>query len=120
MKLFLKSFIFAINGIKLSLMQRNFKIHVACAIIAIISGFVLHINLTEWCIVFICIGIVISLEMINTAIEQLVNLIEPNHNPKAGAIKDIAAGAVLVFSIISAMIGVMIFGKYILDLLFTY
>jgi diacylglycerol kinase len=120
MKSFFKSFIFAINGIKLCVLQRNFKTHVVCAILAIISGVILHINLTEWCIIFICIGIVISLEMINTAIEHLVNLIEPNHNAKAGAIKDIAAGSVLVFSVISAIIGVMIFGKYILDLLFTY
>jgi len=120
MKSFFKSFLFAINGIKLSFLQRNFKIHVACAIIAAIGVFILKINLTEWCIIVMCISLVISLEMINTALEQLVNLIEPNYNPKAGAIKDVAAGAVLVSSVISAIIGVMIFGKYILDLLFTY
>ncbi|MCF8424089.1 MAG: diacylglycerol kinase family protein [Bacteroidia bacterium] len=120
MKSFFKSFLFAINGIKLSFLQRNFKIHVACAIIAAIGGVIFQINLTEWCIILFCIGLVVSLEMINTALEQLVNLIEPNYNPKAGAIKDVAAGAVLVSSVISAIIGVMIFGKYILDLLFTY
>lgn len=119
MKSFFKSFLFAINGIKLSSLQRNFKIHVACVIIAVIGGVMLHINLTEWCIILFCISLVISLEMINTAIEQLVNLIEPNYNPKAGAIKDVAAGAVLVSSVISAIIGIMIFGKYILDLLLT-
>lgn len=118
MKSFFNSFLFAINGIKLCFLQRNFKIHFVCSIIAIIVGFILNINLKEWCIIWICIGLVISLEMINTAIEQLVNLIEPNYNSKAGAIKDVAAGAVLVSSVISAIIGVMIFGKYILDLLF--
>ena len=76
------------------------------------------IDRVEWFAILICIGNVISLEMINTAIEHLVDLVEPNHNPKAGAIKDLAAGAVLVFSIISAVIGIMIFGKYILALLF--
>ena len=68
-------------------------------------------------IVLICIGVVLSLEIMNTAIEHFVDLVEPNQNPKAGAIKDLAAGAVLIFSITSAIIGIMIFGKYILVLL---
>jgi diacylglycerol kinase len=118
MNSFLKSFGYAIKGIQLSLMGRNKKVLVACALITIILGFVFKITITEWCIILICIGVTLSLEMINTAIECLVNLVEPNYNPKAGAIKDLAAGAVLVFSIISALIGIMIFGKYILDLLF--
>lgn len=118
MSVFLKSFIYAIKGIQLSLKGRNKKVMVACAFLTLILGFVFKITIAEWCIVLICIGIVLSLEMINTAIECLVNLVEPNHNPKAGAIKDLAAGAVLVFSVISAIIGIMIFGKYILDLLY--
>lgn len=116
---FLKSFTYAINGIKLSLKQFNMKILVVCAFVAILLGFLFEITLTEWCIILICIGIVLSLEIINTAIECFVDLVEPNYNPKAGAIKDLVAGAVLVFSIISALIGIMIFGKYILDLLFA-
>jgi diacylglycerol kinase (ATP) len=60
---------------------------------------------------------VLALEIINTAIESFVDLVEPNYNPVAGKIKDLGAGAVLIFSIISALIGIMIFGKYILVLL---
>ena len=120
MNSFFISFNYAFNGVKLCLNQRNFKIHVVCAIVAILGGFLFHINLTEWCIILVCIGVVLSFEMLNTAIEKLVDLVEPNYNTKAGAIKDIAAGAVFLFSIISAIIGVMIFGKYSLDLLFTY
>lgn len=120
MNSFLKSFTYAIKGIQLSLKDRNKKVLIACAFITIILGFVFKITITEWSIILICIGVVLSLEMVNTAIERLVDLVEPNHHPKAGAIKDISAGAVLVFSIISAVIGVMIFGKYILALLFTY
>ncbi len=114
---FFKSFTYAYKGIKLALLQRNMKVHILCAIITMITAYILNISLTEWCIILICIGIVLSLEIIYTAIEAFVDLVEPNQNPIAGNVKDLAAGAVLVFSIISAVIGIMIFGKYILDLL---
>lgn len=117
MSSFFKSFIYAFNGIKLSLQQRNMKVHVSCALLAIACGFILKINTAEWCMILICIGIVLALETINTAIESFVDLIEPNHHPIAGKIKDLAAGAVLIFSIVSALIAIMIFGKYILVLL---
>ena len=71
---FFKSFGFAFLGIKLSLKERNMKVHALCAVLAIVGGFVLDITLTEWCIILICIGGVLSLEMINTAIEHLVDL----------------------------------------------
>ncbi len=115
---FFKSVSFAFNGLKLALLEKHFKIHLIAAVLSIALGFFLSINTTEWCLILICIGAVLSLEMINTAIEHLVDLVEPNYNPKAGAIKDLAAGAVLIFSIISAVIGTMIYGKYILALLF--
>ena len=118
MSSFFKSFTYAFKGIILSIKERNMKIHVGCAILSILFGFLFNITITEWFVILICIGAVLALEMINTAIEHLVDLVEPNYNPKAGAIKDLAAGAVLVFSIISALIGIMIFGKYILALLF--
>lgn len=114
---FLKSVSFALKGLKHVWQERNFKIHIIIATVTIIFGFVFKIQSLEWTIVLICIAAVLSLEMVNTAIEHLVNLIEPNYNPKAGIIKDLAAGAVLVFSIISVIIGIMIFGKYALDLL---
>ena len=114
---FFKSFTYAYKGIKVALSQRNMRVHMLCAIIAIVTAYILNISLTEWCMILICIGSVLSLEIINTAIEALVDLVEPNQNPLAGKVKDLAAGAVLVFSIIAAMIGIMIFGKYILDLL---
>jgi diacylglycerol kinase len=114
---FFKSVSFALNGLKRAWQERNFKIHIVIAIITIIFGFIFKLQAIEWAVVLICIASVLSLEIINTAIEHLVNLIEPNYNPKAGVIKDLAAGAVLVFSIISVIIGIMIFGKYALDLL---
>ena len=117
---FIKSVSFAINGLKLVLKEKHIKIHLIVAVLVAAAGFYFKITYTEWCIVLICIGVVLSLEIINTAIEHFVNLVEPNYNSKAGAIKDLAAGAVLVFSIITIIIGIMIFGKYILNLLFNF
>lgn len=112
---FFKSFTYAIKGIQLSLKQRNMKVLVVSAFTTILLGFIFEITFIEWCVVLMCIGIVISLEILNTAIENFVDLIEPNHHPKAGAIKDLSAGAVLVFSIISAVVGIIIFGEHIFD-----
>ena len=113
MNSFLKSFSFALNGIKISLRQRNMKIHVACALLVIALGFYFKITIVDWCILLLCIGVVIALEIINTAIEQVVDLVSPNYNELAGKIKDLAAGAVLVVAIISAIIGCVIFSNYL-------
>jgi diacylglycerol kinase len=58
-------------------------------------------------------GLVVSLELMNTAIEQVVDLISPDQNENAGRIKDISAGAVLVVSIVSVIIAFVIFWKHI-------
>lgn len=63
-----------------------------------------------------CIGLVVGLEMINSAIEGLVDLVTRERLPLAGRIKDIAAGAVLFVAMISVVIGVIIFGKYVVQL----
>ena len=113
MNAFFKSFVYAFKGIKLSLLERNTRIHFFCALLVISAGFFFSISATEWSILLLCMGIVISLEIINTALEQLVNLVSPHYHELAGKVKDLAAGAVLLFSIISAIIGVLIFWKYL-------
>ena len=120
MNSFFKSFIYAFNGLKLSLVERNKRVLVFCGFFAISLGFLFNITFIEWCLVLICIGVVLALETINTAIEFFVNLVEPNYSPIAGKIKDLAAGAVLIFSIFSAIVGFLIFGKYMLDLLHNF
>lgn len=114
MRSFFKSFIYAINGIKLSLKQRNMKFHVACATLVVCCGVFIEITSVEWCLIFMLIGLVISFEIINTAIELLVDFIEPNHHPVAGKIKDLAAGAVLFSSVIAIICAIFIFGKYLM------
>lgn len=117
MQSFLRSFSYAFKGLVYSLKQRNMKIILICALLTILTAIILKINADHWCILLICIGLVMALEMINTAIEGIVDLISPDHNEKAGRIKDLAAGAVLTVSFVSMIIGLIIFGKYILEII---
>lgn len=104
------SFINAINGFKVAYKkERNLKIHIIIMCLVIICGFVLKINATEWIICLILFALVISEELINTAIEEIVNIIMPEINVKAKFIKDVSAGAVFFSSIISVIIGLIIF-----------
>lgn len=90
------------------------KVQILVALITVGAGFYFSITATEWCIILLAIGLVLGLEMINTSIESLVDLVTLERKPLAGKIKDIAAGAVLVASVIALIIGVIIFRKYCL------
>ena len=115
MKSFLKSFIYAIHGLWSGIAdQRNLKFQLAIAVVVIGAGFYLSITAIEWCLIILCIAMVIGLELVNTALENLVDLVTLERKPLAGKIKDIAAGAVLLVSISSVIIGVLIFRKYLM------
>ncbi len=114
----LKSFGYAINGIRYSIRtQHNILIHIILAITAIALGFLLKISSSEWIAIIIVIGLVISAEIFNTSIEELVNLVSPHKNEKAGIIKDLAAGAVLILAITAFITGLIIFLPKIIILL---
>lgn len=114
----LKSFKFAYNGLKYTIKtQHNFIIHLSLAIIAILLGFLLKLSPLEWIAIIIVIGMVLAAEIFNTAIEELVNLVMPDKNNKAGIIKDLAAGAVLILAIASFITGAIIFLPKIIELL---
>lgn len=107
------SFKYAIKGIKTVLWaEHNFRIHLIAALIVVFIGFYLNVSHQDWLWLILAIALVLVTEMINTAIEQIVDLAEPNQNPLAGKIKDIAAGAVLISAITSAIIGIMILWPY--------
>jgi diacylglycerol kinase len=109
------AFIYAGRGILAAfLSERNLKVHLALATITIASGFYFRITPMEWCAVIICIGLVFAFEIMNTAIEDLVDLVTEEWTPLAGKIKDTAAGTVLVVSIMSLAVGIIVFKKYIL------
>lgn len=105
----IKSFAYAFQGIKWVYSQHNMWIHTLAAILAISLGFYLHISTLEWIAIILCIFLVFAAEMINTAIEFLADEVDEDHNLRIGKVKDLAAGAVLMISIASALIGALIF-----------
>ena len=115
-KKLINSFKYAIEGIISSFKtERNMKIHVLAMIIVIALGFFFKLDKVEWCFIIIAIASVISAELFNTAIETVVDMVSPERNPKAKLVKDIAAGAVLVVAIGSAIIGFIIFGPKVIN-----
>jgi diacylglycerol kinase len=118
MKKRIESFGYAIKGIKVVFgHEPNMNIHLAITSMVIGSGFLLGISTTEWILCLICFGMVIGMEMMNSALETVVNLVSPEQHPLAAKAKDVAAGAVLICAIISATVGIIIFGPKIFDLL---
>ena len=110
MKKRIRSFGYALKGIKVVFgKEANMNIHLIMMALVVICGFLFSISVTEWMLCIICFGVVISLEMMNSAIENLVDLVSPENNKLAGKAKDIAAGAVLVAAICSAIVGLIIF-----------
>ena len=106
----LKSFVYASNGIRILIRnEHNARIHLLATIVIITLGFLFSISVHEWIVIVLTIGIVISMEMINSAIEEICNFISPEKHESIKRIKDLAAGAVLVSAIIAFIIGVIIF-----------
>ena len=111
-----KSFGYAFEGIFTCIRnERNIKIHCTVAILVVIAGAVLGITPTEWCICLTLFGLVIALELVNTAIESVV--VTTERKPLAKVAKDTAAGAVLVAAIMAAIVGLIIFVPRIASLL---
>jgi diacylglycerol kinase len=97
--------------------ERNGRIQAGIALVVILLSFMLAISYLEWAVILICIGAVLSLEMLNSAIEKLCDLVQREYHPIIKIIKDISAAAVLWASMISAMIGTIILLPKILSLL---
>ena len=109
-KRLINSFKYAIEGIITGIKEeKNMKIHICIMLIVIIFGIIFKISSSEWIICIILFGLVISLELMNTAIENTVDLAMPEKNEKAKIAKDVAAASVLIASICSVIIGLIIF-----------
>ena len=118
--LFLRAFKYAGLGIKEGSKQRSFFVQIFCAGLAIFLGMFFRINTQEWLALVICIGGVLSAEVMNTAIEEVCNVLREEKlisYEKLGLPKDLAAGAVLLMSITSVLVGLIIFLPKILTLL---
>lgn len=110
------NFLHAIRGISYVFKtEQNARIHLIIALVVIILGILFNISHTEWLLVVLCIGMVITAEIINTAIERLVDIVSPQFNKKAGKVKDIAAGSVLLSVLAAVIIGLMIYIPYIIE-----
>lgn len=114
-----KSFGYALSGFLHALKHnRNLRIHLIVAMLVIILSIFFRINKYEMSILVVVILLVISSEMINTAIEEMVNLITQEHSKEAKVAKDVAAGMVLVTSVGSVIVGFLIFTPYVLKLFY--
>lgn len=89
--------------------EASIKIQVCCAIAITMAGFYFDISKTEWVFQIICIGVVMSLEGMNTAIEGISDFIHPERHDAIGKIKDIAAGAVFIAAICAAIVALIIY-----------
>ena len=114
----LRSFGHAFRGLKVLLQtQPNARIHAVATVLVVAAGVLLRISPVEWALIVLAIAGVWTAEALNTAIEFLVDLASPDPHPLAGKAKDVAAGAVLIAAIGSAVIGGFVFGPYVLRLL---
>jgi len=110
MKRFFMSFKYAFQGIREGMRsEENFKFDLVVAVLVVASGFIYSLSPTEWALVIICIMTVLMSELINSCIEKIIDWISPEIHPNAKAIKDMAAGAVLIAAVGSAIIGLIIF-----------
>lgn len=113
-----KSFIFAFDGLSLAFRKgRNFRIQIGIAILAVLLGLILKINPSEWLIIIILVACVLILELINTSLEAITDIVSPEISPKAKIAKDVAAAAVLIASIASVLAGTILFLPKILLML---
>jgi diacylglycerol kinase (ATP) len=106
----IKSIGFALKGaIYLLKTEASIKVQFVIAIIITLLGFYFNISKTEWIAQILAIGMVMSIEGINTAIEEVADFIHPENHKKIGLIKDISAGAVFIASFFSISIGLIIY-----------
>jgi len=106
----IKSFKYAFKGLYFVITtQTNMQIHLFTMLIVVSAGFFFNISLTEWLFLILAIALVLIAEIVNTSIEEIVNLISPDFNKKAGLIKDLGAAFVLLAAIFSIIVGTIIF-----------
>lgn len=112
-----QSFGYAFEGLKIMwLSEINFRIHVFISLIVFCLGIMLKINRSEWIGVLFCVGLVISAEAFNTAVEHVCDLTSKEIRPEIKAIKDISAFGVLFLAIISIIVGFIIFLPKVIQL----
>ena len=104
------SFGYAFSGLKEAMVNEpNIRIHLLITVIAIALGWWLRLSRTEWVILFFTIAFVLVLELINTTLEAIVDIVSPRRHPKARVAKDVSAAAVFVSAILALIVAGFIF-----------
>jgi diacylglycerol kinase len=115
LRAFVRGFGYAGRGIGWMLRtQRNARVHLAAAVAAVGLGLWLGLSAVEWAVLALTIGLVLTAEALNTALEAIVDLVSPEHHALAGRAKDAAAGAVLLLALASVGVGLALFGPRLL------
>lgn len=110
----IKSFGWAMNGVLTTWREEvNFRVEIFIGIIVIALGFYFDLALLEWAVIVGCIVSVLAAEMLNTAVEDLCNKVEPNLDPVIGKIKDTMGGFVFTVATGAAIVGILIFSQYL-------
>lgn len=108
-----KSLIYALKGaFKLITTEHSIMVQSFIGILMTVAGFYYSITKTEWMFQIFAIGLILSIEGLNTAVEKMADFVHPNHHHKIGFIKDIAAGAVLFAAFAGVAIGIIIYLPY--------
>ncbi len=106
----LKSFTYAFNGLRILISEEhNLQVQLIIAIWVIGAGFIMNIETSEWLAIIFCIGLVLVTEAINSAVERICDFINPAKDEKIKIIKDVAAAAVFISSVIAVIIALIIF-----------
>ena len=104
------SFVYAFNGLKILLREEpNSRIHLVASICTIIAGILLKVSLNEWIALVLAMGFVITLEIVNSAIENIADFISPGRDDMIKKVKDLSAAGVLVSAITALIIGLIVF-----------
>jgi len=110
-----RSFGYAFKGLgTMVASQQNAWIHAVATLVVVLAGLRFDLSIVEWCLVVLTITLVWAAEALNTALEFLTDLASPDYHPLAAKAKDIAAGGVLITAIGSVLIGILIFGPYVM------
>lgn len=113
-----QSFKYAGSGIRLAIMNEpNFRVHCSFAVMALFLALIMDFTTTEWLLLLFTISFVLIMELFNTALEAIVNLVSPEVRPNAKIAKDVSAGAVLLSAGVAVLVGVRLFLPKILLIL---